>query len=381
MSLTEYVIDDVITLVRRPVVIDPSHTYEEIGVRSFGRGIFHKPPVSGTELGNKKVFEIHPGELVFNTVFAWEGAVAVTSEAEHRKIGSHRFMTYQVNPELADIHYLCYFFQSEPGLKIVAEASPGGAGRNRTLGIRAFARQRIALPELAEQRRIASRVSASLAHMNTVWSEIDRLEKIRVGMVGSFFSSHRWLTTPAGDVLTPARTPIAIDQGEKYRAIGIKSFGRGLIRYAPQLGSDLSKLRYFTFPANALAISNIKAWEGAVAVTTDDASDHVASNRFLFYVPSNGQVDVRFVRYYLLSHEGLYQLNQASPGSADRNRTLSVKSFEHVNVPVPDIQVQHKIADALDMVTVHLDAHVQRRVELLRALKPSLLNAAFSGQL
>ncbi len=47
-----------ITLVVRPVPVDPEETYREIGIRSWGKGIFHKEEVSGAQLAEKKIFTI-----------------------------------------------------------------------------------------------------------------------------------------------------------------------------------------------------------------------------------------------------------------------------------------------------------------------------------
>src|SRR5437660_829444 len=92
---------EVLQLQRRWLELDPLSSYVEIGVRCFGNGIFHKAPVTGSSLGTKRVLRIQPGDLVFNNVFAWEGAVAVAGPAEAGKIGSHRFVTYTVDPERA----------------------------------------------------------------------------------------------------------------------------------------------------------------------------------------------------------------------------------------------------------------------------------------
>lgn len=372
---------EIFELERHPVEVDVGETYTQIGIRSFGNGIFHRPSVTGDGLSKLKYFHVYPNRIIFSNIMAWEGAVALSGLNEEGTIGSQRFLSYKPTTDEVDLRYVNYFFQSDHGAALIRDGSTGSVKRNQTLSPKTIEWFEIPLPDLAEQRRIADRLDSSFARLDAAHPKIDRATKLRDGMLGSFFFSHRWPTEPAGRVLVSVREPINIYQNRKYRATGIKSFGRGLIRYPPQRGSELSKLRYFIFPANALAISNIKAWEGAVAVTADDAADYVASNRFLFYVPSDRRVDVRFVRYYLLSREGLHQLNQASPGSADRNRTLSVKSFEQVKVPVPDLDVQRKVADALDSVTIRVDPLEQRRTELLKAIKPSLLNAAFSGQL
>jgi type I restriction enzyme, S subunit len=163
-----------------------------------------------------------------------------------------------------------------------------------------------------------------------------------------------------GDLLELRRTPIPIEAERDYKPIGIRSFGRGMIYYPPMPGSELSKMRYFTFPRNALAISNIKAWEGAISLTADDDADTVASSRFLFYLARSSEVNIRFLYYYFLSDRGLRQVGQASPGSADRNRTLSIRSFENIELELPDIAEQRQIAAKLDALMTQAQSIASR---------------------
>jgi type I restriction enzyme, S subunit len=65
---------------RRPVQIEPSGIYPELGVRSFGRGLFEKPNIIGSEVAWQKLFRIHAGDIVFSNIKAWEGAFAVARE-------------------------------------------------------------------------------------------------------------------------------------------------------------------------------------------------------------------------------------------------------------------------------------------------------------
>src|SRR5690606_31283709 len=73
---------DVVRKISQSVHVHPDHTYREIGIRSHGKGIFYKEPVSGAALGNKRVFWVQRDSLVVNIVFAWERAIAVTSADE-----------------------------------------------------------------------------------------------------------------------------------------------------------------------------------------------------------------------------------------------------------------------------------------------------------
>ncbi len=124
-------------LVRRRVTeVDLDATYPELGVRSFGRGTFHKPALAGIDVGSKRLFRIESGDLVFNNVFAWEGAVAIAQPEDDGRVGSHRFISCVPKPDIATSDYLHFYFLTRQGLQKLGEASPGGAGRNRTLGLK-----------------------------------------------------------------------------------------------------------------------------------------------------------------------------------------------------------------------------------------------------
>ena len=137
---------EVAPLVRRPVEVDLESEYLELGIRSFGNGTFHKAPVTGAALGTKRIFKIETGDLLFNIVFAWEGAVAVAKKEDHGRVGSHRFLTCVSKRGVATPDYLCFHLLTEQGLEDLGKASPGGAGRNRTLGLEALAAISVPVP-------------------------------------------------------------------------------------------------------------------------------------------------------------------------------------------------------------------------------------------
>lgn len=142
---------EVAPLIRRPVEIELDGEYPELGVRSFGRGTFHKPALAGAEVGTKKLFEIVSGDLLFNIVFAWEGAVAIAQPEDAGRVGSHRFLTCVPEPTIATTDFLLFYFQSPDGLQRLGEASPGGAGRNRTLGLKKLEAIEVPVPPLETQ--------------------------------------------------------------------------------------------------------------------------------------------------------------------------------------------------------------------------------------
>lgn len=142
---------DVAPLVRRAVEPKPSDVYQELGIRSFGKGTFHKPSLDYMSLGSKKLYRIEPGDLVFNNVFAWEGAIAVALPEDKGRVGSHRFITCVPKSDRAIAEFLWFYFLTPEGLERIGEASPGGAGRNRTLGLNKLANIEVPVPDLEKQ--------------------------------------------------------------------------------------------------------------------------------------------------------------------------------------------------------------------------------------
>lgn len=138
---------------------------------------------------------------------------------------------------------------------------------------------------------------------------------------------------------------------DEYRQIGVYSWGKGVIENDAVAGSDLSVLSYYELPTGALVMSNIQAWEAAIAVSTERHRGFIASQRFLPYLPMSNDIDVSFARHYFLSDTGLAQIRKASPGSITRNRTLGIKAFEDLTIPLPGIAEQQAIAERLDEMT------------------------------
>lgn len=176
-------IGDLLRLSRRVVDPRPDQLYREIGIRSFGKGVFHKTPCKGSEIGEKRVFAVEPGRLIFNVVFAWEGAVAMTSDADAGFVASHRFPMYEAADDRVSLEFLYYYFLTPIGLRKLGDASPGGAGRNRTLGQDRFSQLVVPIPSVAVQRALVREVQATEAALPSGFARADQLQSLHVGLV------------------------------------------------------------------------------------------------------------------------------------------------------------------------------------------------------
>lgn len=181
-----------------PVEVNPSKTYKEIGVRSHGKGLFHKDPVLGKILGSKRVFHVVPKCLVLNIVFAWEQAVALTSDEEEGFIASHRFPMFKEKPNVSSIDFVFRFFLTKKGKSILEIASPGGAGRNKTLGQQAFLDLKIYAPKQAEQYKIATFLETVDTKLAALREKADGLRQFKTGLIQRLFSQELRFTRDGG---------------------------------------------------------------------------------------------------------------------------------------------------------------------------------------
>ncbi len=176
-------VSDLVQKVKKPFSPDPETLYREIGIRSHCKGIFHKEEVTGASLGNKSVFWIQPDCFVVNIVFAWEHAIAKTTEAEVGMIASHRFPMYKPKKGVLDLDFLLYYFKTARGKHLLGLASPGGAGRNKTLGQGEFAKLKIPVPSLAEQKRIVAVLSEADREIELLKQQIVTLKEQKKGLM------------------------------------------------------------------------------------------------------------------------------------------------------------------------------------------------------
>jgi type I restriction enzyme S subunit len=179
---------DLLKKASSPVEVDQDNVYREIGIRSHGKGIFHKESTKGHELGNKRVFWVADNAFVVNIVFAWELAVANTTEAERGMIASHRFPMYIARKNKADICYIKYFFLTNKGKELLWIASPGGAGRNKTLGQKEFENLEFLIPRFVEEQQKIAACLTSIDELITAQTQkLDVLKAHKRGLIQQLF--------------------------------------------------------------------------------------------------------------------------------------------------------------------------------------------------
>ena len=172
-------LDRLLRLVSNPIRRMPNESYKPIGLKNRGRGIFHKPPSLGADLGDSIFFPVDEGDFVFSGQFAWEGAVAVAGEADQGCIASHRYPIAKCDLELLTPEYLYTFLLSGMGDLLLNHHSRGAAGRNRPLNPRTLLKETIPVPPIHLQREVSALYREELLVRREIEEELALIRELR----------------------------------------------------------------------------------------------------------------------------------------------------------------------------------------------------------
>ena len=379
---------ELLRLERRPVKVEPDKLYQEIGIYCFGRGIFHKAPRTGFEVGEKDLFLMKEGDFILQVTFAWEGAIAIVSAAEDGMYGSTRYPTFRVDEKQCVAKFLLNYFKTEQGLQQLVKICPGSAGRNRVLNIKRLSEVIVPLPALPEQQRVVARIkelAAQIHEARTLRQQAaEEAAALFPAVAGGRFSE--LMTKSAaqiGDVISFRNDLIRPTDGRTgpIRFIGlqhIESHTGKKIGEDRVLAEELTG-RKFKFSPGEIVYGYLRPYLNKVWVA--DCEGHCSVDQYV--IRTNPQkVDTKFIACFMRSPEFLNRAIELTHNlMLPRLRTGLLNS---IPMPLPGISEQRQIVSELDALQAEVDALRRLQAETaseLDALLPAILDKAFKGEL
>ncbi len=370
-------IDTVLQRIRKKVDVEKETLYQQIGIRSHAKGIFHKELVTGEALGNKSVFWIEEDCFIVNIVFAWEQAIAKTTNNEKGMIASHRFPMYQPKDNKADIDYILYFFKSKRGKHLLGLASPGGAGRNKTLGQGEFSELLIPLPSLKEQQKIAQILITWDDAIKKQESFIKAKKELKKGLMQKLLSGEvrfdgfdeEWEEVKLGDFVDcydNKRVPLNKVERQKMKG-DIPYYGStSIVDYINDyiFDEDLVLVSedggyFYDFENKPIAFYVTgKSWVNNHA--------HIIRNK-------DNRLNLKYL-YFSLVHKNITAfLNGGTRAKLNKKDLLLLR------IKLPSIQEQQKIAEVLTFADKEIDL-LKNELEALKEQKRGLMQKLLSGE-
>lgn len=134
---TQARVADIADHVADPVAVVPDRDYPNLGIYSFGKGLFHKPPIVGLETSATTLFRVRAGQFIYSRLFAFEGACGLVTDDYDGMFVSGEYPTFTCKPGVVP-EFLYAYFKSGHVWQALAAGSKG-------LGVR---RQRVQPSEL-----------------------------------------------------------------------------------------------------------------------------------------------------------------------------------------------------------------------------------------
>jgi type I restriction enzyme S subunit len=378
-----------------PVTVEPAREYRQIGIRSHGKGIFHKPAVTGEALGEKRVFWVVPDALVMNIIFAWEQAVAVTSAQETGMVGSHRFPMYRAIGTTCDVRFLLQFFKTRRGRELLDIASPGGAGRNKTLGQKSFENLRVPMPSGKEQSRIATLLETWDSAISNAHELIKISSRHKQAIIEEFFSGKprgadtrkTWKPVRLGDI---AKVIVSSVDKKSY------SFEKKvrLCNYTDVYYNDFicADVKFMSATASLEEIEKFSIFKGDVLITKDSESaediavsaciqeqisDLLCGYHLAIVRPIEEKIEGSFLQglFSLLSSRAYFRTH----ANGVTRFGLPLKVIEDASFLIPNRQEQKRLANIFRIASMEVTIQ-QKRLRLLNEERRFIAEALLTGK-
>ena len=377
---TEYTIGECLERVERPVDVQADEMYTQIGIRSHGKGLFYKEPVTGESLGNKAVYWVEPDCFVLNIVFAWEQAISKTTQNEVGMIGSHRFPMYRPIDGGVDVDYLITYMLTKRGKDILEAASPGGAGRNRTLGQDRFMKSKIILPSVEEQRRIAETLTAQNKTIELKEKLLAEKQQQKKYLMQQLLTGKKRLPGFDGEWMYVRANQIFKNVTDKKHDGTMEVLSatqdRGIIprsqvdidiKYAEESLTGYKKVVKGNF------VISLRSFQGGIEYSEYTGIVSPAYTVLASVYP----IEDNFYKQLFKSVDYINRLNIAVYGIRD-GKQISYDDFGRIKIPYPPLEEQKAIAEVLTTADREIEI-LKKTIEQEKQKKKALMQLLLTG--
>jgi len=159
---------EVLQLVEDSHRVEADRSYPNLGIYSFGRGLFLKPPIDGALTSATTLRRVRRGQFIYSRLFAFEGAYGIVTKEYDGFFVSNEYPTFDCNPLRIRPEFVSAYFRSPEVWKEVAVGSKGLGDRRQRVQPAQVLSYRFWLPPLEWQRNIAE-----------VQTEVDALKRLQ----------------------------------------------------------------------------------------------------------------------------------------------------------------------------------------------------------
>jgi len=194
-------LSEVLRLTQDGHAVQPESEYPNVGIYSFGRGLFEKAPINGMETSAKALYRIRSGQFIYSRLFAFEGAYGIVDARFDGYYVSNEYPTFDCDTRRIIPEYLSAYFSDPAVWKRAAATSKGLGDRRQRVQPEQLLEINIALPSLEDQELIVK----LLNKRNSLQKQISRLSTVLAVVIPSVLNRH----TSREGCVEPIKTDMA----------------------------------------------------------------------------------------------------------------------------------------------------------------------------
>lgn len=181
------------------------------------------------------------------------------------------------------------------------------------------------------------------------------------------------------NVVRRMHRPATLSEHDELVRLGLFNRGRGIFKKPAADEEGMGDSSFYFVKEGDLILSGQFAWEGAVALATAEEEGCVVSHRYPVFRGKDG-MNTAYLLGLFRSGFGDFLLNEASRGSAGRNRPLNTWRLGKEEIPIPSRELQEAVDRALAFER-KLKKKTEQSIRLLDEARLALITSAVTGEI
>lgn len=376
----EHRLGDALTPSEDWIEVQPDETYREVTVKLWGKGVIERGEVEGATIAGTRRKRVRARQFILSRIDARNGALGLVPPALEGAIVSNDFPVFAVDESVILPEFLGWLSRTQGFVELCKHASEGTTNRVRLKEGR-FLDLKLRFPDPPEQKRIVARIEELTRKLEEVQKLRDEVEELAGGMIASLHNELAGRRTrKLGQILELQEDAVPVSIAGNYPQVGVKSFGNGLFQKATTSGDQTTYKAFNRLFPGALVLSQVKAWEGAIAVCPANLSGWFVSPEYRTFrcVPSEARSG--YLAHLVRTKWFWGRFVDATRGVGDRRERTRPEQFLALELPMPSVENQEFVEGVLLGLDTLQGLEAGIKIEF-DAISPSILVRAFAGEL
>ncbi len=325
--------------------------------------------------------EIHPAETVVLSRDAGIGKSGVM--AEPMAVSQHFIAWICDNKKQLHSWFLYNWLQQH---KREFERQAVGS-TIKTIGLPYFKKLKIALPPLAEQKKIAQILTTWDKAITATERLLENSQQRKNGLMQQLLTGKKrllrkngarfteeWPSSPISQLLVESR--LQGSSGDVAKKITVKLYGNGVLPKAEKRGGS-SSTRYYRRSAGQFIYSKLDFLNGAFGIIPPELDGYESTLDLPAFDFLPGVSREWFLAF--ISREEFYSTQLGLANGGRKARRVNPKDFLNIKIPTPSFEEQKGIASVLVNADEEIQA-IQKRLEHLKLEKKALMQQLLTGK-